>query len=109
MVGAQRFLVDGEGALEERLGANILPSRLIQQREVVEWSGHSGMVGAQRFLVDGEGALVERLGANILPSRLIQQREVVEWSGHSGMVGAQRFIAEERRVRKECRSRDTTH
>ena len=65
MVGPQRFLADGEGALVERLGLRVAPLVVVERRQVVEAGGGVGVVGPQRFLADGEGALVERLGLRV--------------------------------------------
>ncbi len=60
MLGAERFLPDRQGALEQRPRAGKVALRLKQSGEVLEALRGVGMLGAERFLPDRQGALVKR-------------------------------------------------
>ena len=74
MVGAERLLADGQGALVERLGLGVVAHRLVQPRQVVEAGGGVGMLGAERLLADGQGAPVERLGLRVVAHAAVTTR-----------------------------------
>jgi hypothetical protein len=65
----------------KRLGATILPSRIIQRREVVEGLAHVGMVGPQDFLADGKGAQDHRNRGVVLAGIVQSERLMVEPPG----------------------------
>ena len=91
MVGAERLLADGQGALEERLGLGVVALRTVQLRQVVEAGGGVGMVGAERLLADGQGALVERLGLGVLAHRLYSTARLLRLVAVSGWSGPSAF------------------
>ena len=66
---AQLLLIDGQGALQERLRFRILPLGFVEPCQVIEARGRVGVSLAQLLLVDGQGALVERLGFLVFPGR----------------------------------------
>ena len=77
MVGAQRFLPDGEGALVERFGVAVAALVTIQPCEIIECRTDVGMIGTPRFFNDRDRALVERLGVAVAALILIQPCEVI--------------------------------
>ena len=68
VVGAERLLVDGKGALVERLGIAVAAPAAIELGEFVEGGADLGVVGAQRLLGDRQVAPVERPGLGYRPS-----------------------------------------
>jgi hypothetical protein len=62
VVGAKRFLDDGQGATEERLGLRHAIGVPEQLRRVVEVDRDVAVVGAEGLHGDGQGATIERLG-----------------------------------------------
>ena len=57
MLGVEGLLVDGKGALEQRLGLGVAALAVIEPGEVAEVAGDRGVIGAESLLVDGKGAL----------------------------------------------------
>jgi hypothetical protein len=58
MVGAERFLEDGERPLAQRLRLLVLTLSFVQRRQVVDTRGDTERVGAERPLPDDQRSLV---------------------------------------------------
>jgi hypothetical protein len=50
MIGTERFLIDGQRSLEERLGIHIATLFFMQQPKVAQPSRDGGMIGTEGFL-----------------------------------------------------------
>jgi hypothetical protein len=77
----ERLLADCQCAFVERLGLGVAALLVVEQGQVVEAGGDSGMIGPQRLLVDCQRALVERLGLGVATLRAIELGQVVEADG----------------------------
>ena len=84
VLGSQHAFVDGQGALEERLGLLVLPLVAVEVGQVIETAGGVGVLGSQLAFVDGQGALVERLGLLVLPLVVVEDGQVIETLAVSG-------------------------
>ena len=91
VLGAERLLVDRDGALVERLGLRVAAGVPVEQGQVVERGGEVWVLGAERLLADRDSALVERLGLRVAAGVLVEIGQVVEPGGEGGVLGAERF------------------
>jgi hypothetical protein len=86
VIEAVRLHINGDSALEERLGRAAAPGCLVQTSEVVEQDGEFGVVAPVRSLVDGNGVLEEKLGRAMAASGPIEGGQLVEGCGQREMV-----------------------
>src|SRR5262249_38637699 len=77
VLGAERFLLYGQGALIQRLGLGVAPLADVERREIAKAGGERRVFGADRLLLDRETALIEWFGLGIAPLLIVQQGEVV--------------------------------
>ena len=77
MLGAEGLLVDGDGALVERLGLAVAAGGPVELGQVVEPGGNVRVLGAEGLLVDGDGALEERLGLGVAAGGPVEQARLL--------------------------------
>ncbi len=107
MIGAEGFLKDRQGALEERFRFAVAALGHVEMRQVVERLPDIRMVGAEGFLSDRQRAFEERLRLAVAALGIVQHRQVVERLPDIRMVGAEGFLPDRQGAlveRRACRA-----
>ena len=81
MVGPQRFVLDGEGSLVQRLGFPVAALVPVEQRQVVEAFGSVRVLRPRRLFANGEGALAQRRGFRVARAAIKVVTTLVEETG----------------------------
>jgi hypothetical protein len=77
MIGRERCLEDGNGALIQRLRFGVFSLLLIQPSQIVQGGRHRGMVFAERFFFNLQRTLVQRLRFSIFALRPVKTSEII--------------------------------
>ena len=97
MIGTERFLLDRQRPLVQRLGIGIATLVLVEPARLFSDLATSGWSGPSAFSRIASDSLVERLGIGIATLVTVKLRQIVQRCRDIGMVGTERFFTDRQR------------